>query len=762
MRRWRMVTAGLTGIVLGAGLALGGATSASAAPASHWGTFTLSGSSRAYTGTMTLPGFPETTFTSNSRQSTVISGASTWQGPGTPPGAEYGTSRGSTYMNQRPNVDSPNAQGASTTTYTFATPTPGNGSWSFVLGDIDADQASISATVQGGAAATSAQLGYQSSYNSCSTVSTGGWSCPADPGGVPAGQDTPTWTDTPTGGTLVGNAAANDTSGASAWFTPTVPLDSLTITYQQRSGFPVYQTWFANKTAALSGTVTLDGSPIPGATVTVTAPRGTVYTTTADADGTYLFPDLPQIGGYVVSVATPAGAQPVVADPATVSLVGADGVADRAFVSPPDTVSVIGTVTDDQGRPAADVPVTITDPTSGTVLTDTVTNGDGVYTGSALPPATDLEVAVDGCRPTTITTGAVDGPPAQVPPVVAPVALATISGVVSLDGTGVPAGVVVDLLDASGALVGSTTTDAAGRYAFAVDPGVYRVRTTEPAAGATGDVVRPADASAGDVTVDLPFTTPVAPSPVVVDQPGTVTAADGTPAAGVVVVATPTGPDAGDAVQATTATDGSFTLTGLQPTTPYSVVAGTGDQASGPQTVTTVGTGETPVPLAFVLPAAPTVDQPGAVTDASGVPAADVPVVATPTGGGDPVSTTTAADGTFDLTGLTPSTEYAVVAGSGAQTSDPQVVTTAAVGATPVPLAFVLPAAVVTPAPTPTTPVPTVPTSAGGSGASGPLAFTGAEIAPAAIAAGVLVLLGGGLLTFRAARNRRRTGHLQD
>ena len=45
---------------------------------------------------------------------------------------------------------------------------------------------------------------------------------------------------------------------------------------------------------------------------------------------------------------------------------------------------------------------------------------------------------------------------------------------------------------------------------------------------------------------------------------------------------------------------------------------------------------------------------------------------------------------------------------------------------------------------------------------SGPLAFTGAEIAPAAIAAGILVLLGGGLLTFRAARNRRRTEHLQD
>lgn len=152
MRQWsrrRSVVAGVTGIVLGAGLALGGATSASAAPVGHWGDFTVSGTSKAYTGTMTMPGFPATTFTSNSRQTTVISGASTWQGPSTGPGAVYGSSRGNTYINQRPNADSPTAAAASTTRYSFATPTPA-GSWSFVLGDIDADQATIAATVQGG------------------------------------------------------------------------------------------------------------------------------------------------------------------------------------------------------------------------------------------------------------------------------------------------------------------------------------------------------------------------------------------------------------------------------------------------------------------------------------------------------------------------------------------------------------------------------------------------------------------------------------
>jgi len=676
MRRWRAVTAGLTGIVLGAGLAIGGATSASAAPAGHWGTFTLSGSSKNYTGTMTLPGFPDTTFTSTSRQSTVISGASTWQGPSTGPGAAYGSSRGNTYINQRPNADSPNAAAASTTTYTFDGATPGNSSWSFVLGDVDADQATISATVQGGAPATAAQLGYQSSYNSCSTVSAGGWSCPADPGGVPAGQDVPTW-DAATR-TLTGNAAANDTSGATAWFTPTVPLTTLTITYQQRSGFPVYQTWFANRTAAITGTATLDGTPIPGATVTVTAPRGTQYTTTTGADGTYSFPELPVIGGYTVDITPPPNADGTASKTTSLNTApgGADQVVDFAFEAPADTVSVIGTVTDENGNPASNVPVVIIDPDDGTTLVDTTTNTDGVYTGSDLPADTDLGVSVGGADPEPIRTGDADAPPAQVPAIEAPPAvIATVTGVVSLDGTPVAAGRVVELLEGT-TVVGSTTTDANGRYTFATSAGTYRVRTTVPTPGATGatentGVVATAGSS---VESDLAFATPAAPAVVTTDQPGTVTDTNGDPVAGVDVVATPTDPEAGG-----------------------------------------------------------------------------------------PVSTTTGADGTFDLTGLAPTTEYTVEVDG----AEPQTITTPENGSAP-PLAITVPAAVVTPTPTPSPSAPaggsgTTPVSPnGGSSTGGALAYTGADVTPGIIAAGVLVLLGAGLLTFRAVRNRRRTSHLQD
>ncbi|WP_144711948.1 carboxypeptidase-like regulatory domain-containing protein [Curtobacterium pusillum] len=684
MRRRRTLIAGAMGLVLGAGLAIGGATSASAAPAGHWGTFTLSGSSKAYTGTMTLPGFPETTFTSNSRQSTVISGASTWQGPSTGPGGAYGSSKGSTYMNQRPTADSANPAAASTTTYTFAEPTPGNGSWSFVLGDIDADQATIAATVQGGAPATAAQLGYQSSYNSCSSVSPGGWSCPADPGGVPAGQDTPTWNEATR--TLTGNAAANDTSGATAWFTPTVPLDSLTITYQQRSGFPVYQTWFANRTAELRGTATLDGTPIPGATVTVTAPRGTVYTTTTAADGTYSFPQLPVIGGYTVEVTAPPNADGTASGTASLNTVagGADAVVDFPFTSPPATVAVIGTVTDEDGTPVSNVPVVITDD-DGTTLVDTVTNTDGVYTGADLPPDTDLGVAVGGEDPTPITTGAADAPPAAITPIVAPPAvIATVTGVVTLDGEPVGAGQVVELLDGT-TVVGSTTTDAAGRYTFATVGGTYTVRTTVPATGATGPtentgVVVTAGASAES---DLPFVTPAAPAVITTSQAGTVTDTNGDPVAGAAVVATPTDPDAGAPVRTTTGTDGTFDLTGLAPTSEYTVAVDGAD----PQTITTPESGAAPAALSFT------------------VPAAVVPPAQTPT--------------------PTPSAPAPTPPGGGG---------------------------------TGTTPV----SSDGGSTTGGALAYTGADLTPGLIAAGVLVLVGAGLLVFRSVRNRRRTSHLQD
>jgi len=94
----------------------------------------LQGSAGNYNTTMQVlaGGFPEATMTSDSRAGSVgvISGASAWQGVGTPPGDVYGSSQNRPYMNLRPRADSANAP--SVTTYTFERPTPAAG-WAFVL-----------------------------------------------------------------------------------------------------------------------------------------------------------------------------------------------------------------------------------------------------------------------------------------------------------------------------------------------------------------------------------------------------------------------------------------------------------------------------------------------------------------------------------------------------------------------------------------------------------------------------------------------------
>lgn len=761
MRGWRTITASGIAVVLGAGLAVSGVTSASAATAGHWGVFTVAGSARAYSGAVALPGFPETTFTSTSRQTQVVSGASTWQGPSTPPGAVYGSSRGNSYINQRPDTD--NATSPAVTTYTFAGGTPGAGGWSFVLGDIDADQATITATLADGTPASVAQLGFAGAYNSCSVVSPGGWSCAADGDGT-TGRDVPTWNATT--GVLVGNPTASDTAGATAWFTPTASLGTLTITYQQRSGFPVYQTWFANRTSSLSGVATLDGAALPGTLVTATAPNGTEYTTTTGADGAYSFDALTQADGYRVSIATPDNAA-VDRAPAALSLRSDVTGADFAFSTPPGTVEVDGTVVDEDGLPVADATVTVTDPVTGATLAEVVTDGDGLWSASGLPAGTAISATTVGATPVTATTGADGAPSATVPPIVVRAPLGTVSGRVTLDGAAPTSPVTIELVQGDQVVV-TVETAADGSYDLRLRPGSYTVRTVAPVTGAAGPtevaVTVPAD---GTVTADFPFVSPV---PQTVSQTGTVTYTDGTPAPGTTVTARPVDAGAGADVQGSTGADGSFDLVGLTPATPYVLTVDGAD----PQTVTSAGSGAAPTPVAFVLPL-PTVEQPGTVTDADGAAVRGAEVVATPVdpAAGSPVEATTDADGAFDLTGLRPSTAYSVVATVEDLSSEPVAVTTAAVGATPTPLAIALPAAAVPPTtqptPSPTAPVgpgtgpTTVPIgSAGGTGTGGALAFTGAELTPGLIAAGAFVLLGGGLLTFRAVRNRRRTEHLQD
>jgi hypothetical protein len=204
----------------------------------EYASYTVSGT----TGSVNFVGdFPSATFSSQRTVQGPFS--STVLAASTPFGAVYGSSAGQFFIR----LSSPTTAGSSSTVFTFASATSATG-FGFTLGDIDAESVTISATTTGGVGVTAAELGYQSSFNYAS------------------GADLPTWIAGTS--TLVGNVA--DTSGASGWFSPTVPLETLTFTSTTLSGSPDYQVWMA----ALI--------PDPEPTTTTTAPATT--TTTASSD----------------------------------------------------------------------------------------------------------------------------------------------------------------------------------------------------------------------------------------------------------------------------------------------------------------------------------------------------------------------------------------------------------------------------------------------------------------------------------------------
>ncbi|GAB3404253.1 hypothetical protein GCM10027515_16000 [Schumannella luteola] len=248
------------------------ALSAQAAPGQRAGKYaTITTAPAAVT---LAPGFPDATFTTTAPPpSTPVSATI---GASTPPGQLYGTSSGSSYLSFGPVSNSV----PSTTTFAFAAPTPVSG-WSFILGDVDAESITISATGPGGAL-TGAQLGFQGGFNYASTPAAITSFDPAS--GVLTGVLSPT---------------GQDTNGAAGWFSPSVPITSLSITSTRIDGSPLAQLWFVGHTASLAGNVTdATGAPVPGATVVVSdsagAPLPGAPTATTDANGAFeileLFP----------------------------------------------------------------------------------------------------------------------------------------------------------------------------------------------------------------------------------------------------------------------------------------------------------------------------------------------------------------------------------------------------------------------------------------------------------------------------------------
>lgn len=203
-----------------------------------------------HTGTLAFPNalLPGASYTANKSvddgQSTrIATGTATygdWLTAQTPFGAVFGPSGPSTtiqFFRQRIELGT-----VSTVTYTFDDAFPAD-RLGFAFGDIDVDNITLTATDENGVAVTGANL-VGGTFNYCEVTVDKPTDCDAGP------YPTPVWTPGSNGGTITPTPPApgiQETSGASAWFRPSVKIKTLTVVFQAYTGAgsPSYRAWFA-------------------------------------------------------------------------------------------------------------------------------------------------------------------------------------------------------------------------------------------------------------------------------------------------------------------------------------------------------------------------------------------------------------------------------------------------------------------------------------------------------------------------------------
>ncbi|MEO8888307.1 MAG: carboxypeptidase-like regulatory domain-containing protein [Jatrophihabitantaceae bacterium] len=699
------------------------AVPASAVRTAGWATWTpITGTSNNYRTTMQLPanGFPRADVATDSRANVQLpSGDSTFLSTSTAVGFKYGSSRGSPYLVLRPKADTPTAP--STTTYTFENPTPDTG-WAFVLGDIDADKVQVSAKDASGTPLTAAQIDQ--------------WKAGHDVFNYAGGTDVPTW-DAATS-TLTGNAGAVDTNGASAWFEPDISISSLSFVFTRRSGFPVYQTWFASLARTISGTVGdvstgANVCPIDDTVVRLTGPHGDELATTKPVNGAYTFGQYATQAGYLVSIEQPSSCAVVGPDERTVSTAASDITADfslRQVVPQP----VSGTVRNPAHDPVAGVEITLTPPAGPAKVITTEADGKYLFDGNAELPG--YHVAVTG-----VPAGFRTDPPASLAfdiPIGTPVTgkdftvseLPSVSGTVT--GGGQPlGGVTVTRTPTGGGPAVTAVTNGDGTYTFDhVPAGSYDIAVTPPTGYRPTTPRTDVSVAGSDRTgQDFDLSRPGALGGQVIDR------ATGTGPGGGTTL-TVHGPGGNRTLH--TESDGSYFLGGLEPGQ-YVITVGvpSGYAAVGvtSRTVLITAQGEIRGGQNFVVE--PTFAATGTVTD-GGAPVPGIDITLTAPGGDVVARTTTGTDGRFSVPGLVPAAGYTatVTPPPGFAVDGRASITFTVAGAEVSGLDFVLTA------------------TTSGSGGGSELADTGPHTDGELLLA--VALLGAGLALTAAARPRRR------
>lgn len=200
-------------------------------PVGSWATWTFASSTSGRVVVNPDPAWPTATVTTDG---SGTASSTQFLNQSTPIGQVYGSSEGKTYAG----ITTSGSGATSTTTLTFSSPTP-DSSWAFVLGDVDVENVTVSATDASGdpIAAGVVNGWFAGSFSYC-TDSTPRPCVPTDP---PA--PLPTWT-APT----LSAASTTNTAGASGWFRPNQSIKTLTLSSENQAGISsaTYQLWIAS------------------------------------------------------------------------------------------------------------------------------------------------------------------------------------------------------------------------------------------------------------------------------------------------------------------------------------------------------------------------------------------------------------------------------------------------------------------------------------------------------------------------------------
>ncbi|TMK39212.1 MAG: hypothetical protein E6G56_11735, partial [Actinobacteria bacterium] len=478
------------------------------------------------------------------------------------------------------------------------------------------------------------------------------------------------------------------------------------------------------QTASVSGTVFRDqnanaaqdsgDSGLSGRTVTATPATGSAITTTTAADGTYTLNGLTPGVQYTISVShsgescsTPGGCTYTTTPTSGQTLTG-----DNFGLY--QTASVSGTVyrdqnangTQDSGDSGLSGRTVTATPLTGSAIT-TTSAADGTYTLNGLTPGVQYTISVTHSGETCSTPTSSDCTYTTTP-----TSGQTLTGDnFGLYATGQVSGRVWGDSNANGVFDSSSEAGLSGRTVRAVPPsgsaittttasdGTYTLTGLKPGVAYSIQVDRTTEACSTPDTGNCNYTETLSSGQTVsgddfglyggASVSGTVFRDNNANAtqdtgdsglSGRTVTATPS---TGSAIITTTASDGTYTLTGLKPGVQYTIaVSHSGEtclEPSGGCTYTaTLSSGQTTTGDDFGLYQTASVsgtvyrDQNANATQDTGDSGLSGRTVTATPSTGSAITTTTASDGTYTLNGLTPGVQYTIsVSHSGESCSTP-------------------------------------------------------------------------------------------